>query len=144
MKLEIESGLDIITIVSICIVFLPIVYTIVYLYLMIKNLIFLSIENLLKNIKHIRICLNSFIFLNISISIIIIYYSFYESIVKSEILVADEVSNTNFTVTIFKLFIFCIAITIVCVLLFYLLLKLIYGRFLKKLHANYRQLKEMV
>lgn len=131
-------------IISYFILLLPVLHSLIYMILIVKNYNTSKIKDLMRNILLIKFWLKTFIYLNILIIVTILYYGFYESIVNENILLNEENLNTIISTTTMIIILFCIIITIICILMFYFFFKLIFGRFQKKLNLNYAKLKDMI
>lgn len=131
-------------IISYFILLLPVLHSLIYMILIVKNYNTSKIKDLMRNILLIKFWLKTFIYLNILITVTILYYGFYESIVNENILLNEENLNTIISTTTMIIILFCIIITIICILMFYFFFKLIFGRFQKKLNLNYAKLKDMI
>ncbi len=119
---------------------LPIVFTIVCVYMIFKITRNNTVETLLLNIKNAKNVLKLYLSLILIAYLIIIYITIYQTIVSGTNDVTLNESWTYYTAIILT----CVVCTIIILLILWILYKLLYSRFLKKLTKNYYILKDML
>ncbi|MBA5793722.1 hypothetical protein H1R17_12465 [Flavobacterium sp. xlx-214] len=119
---------------------LPIIFSIVYLYLISNIHTTDSISLLLKNIFRARKLLNVYIILNVCIFLIILYTGIFEALNSDRIAQPTGVSAFTYNIIVV---LSCIFVGVIFMLIIWSFYKLIYGRLLKKLNKNYKELKDL-
>lgn len=119
---------------------LPIIFSIAYLYLISNIHTTDSISLLLRNIFRARKLLNVYIGLNVCIFLSILYIGIFETLSSKKITQPPQLSPFIYNML---LILSCVFVGLVFMLFVWLFYKLIYGRLLKKLNKNYKELKDL-
>lgn len=131
---------SVLTFADYALVILPVISTIVCIYIIFKIRKNDTVEALLLNIKNTRNILKLYLFLILIAYLIIIYITIYQTIVSGTNDVTLDESWSFYTAIILA----CVVCTIVILLILWLLYKVLYSRFLKNLTKNYYVLKDMI
>lgn len=131
---------SVLTFADYALVILPVISTIVCIYIIFKIRKNDTVEALLLNIKNTRNILKLYLFLILIAYLIIIYITIYQTIVSGTNDVTLDESWSFYTAIILA----CVVCTIVILLILWLLYKVLYSRFLKSLTKNYYVLKDMI
>lgn len=140
LYIENPTIIKIANILDYILVSLPIIFSIIYLYLISNIHTTDSISLLLKNIFRARKLLNVYITLNVCIFLSILYIGIFETLNEEKITQSSHLGTFTYTIL---LILSCVFVGVVFMLIVWLFYKLIYGRLLKKLNKNYKELKDL-
>lgn len=120
-----------------------------FIYLFYKNYIKISttvsIKQLMKDILTTRKTVNLYVWYNLSMITLSVFVGYAIAFFYNPqvLLLKEKMAHEKNNYTLVIIFLFLLVATIILVGLFWLFYKLLYGILLKKLHANYKELKKI-